>query len=81
MTNRISGTIKFFNATKLFGFVICDDQSPDIYVGGIDTENLGELSKGDRIEFERGENGDRRARAVNVTVIERAATVTTVGGE
>jgi CspA family cold shock protein len=50
---RISGTLKFYNGTRGFGFITPDDGSKDVFVhasalqrAGIDT-----LNEGDRVTF------------------------------
>jgi CspA family cold shock protein len=53
MAERISGTVKWFNAQKGFGF-IQRDNGPDVFVHhtAIQSEGYRELTEGERVEFE-----------------------------
>jgi len=60
------GTVKFFNETKGFGFIVPSDGAADIFVhstGLIDT-----IRENDRVKFEV-EQGKKGLNAVNVEVI------------
>ena len=56
-----SGTVKFFNASKGFGFIQPDDGSPDVFVhvSAVERAGLRELNEGDQVSFEVEE--DRRS--------------------
>lgn len=61
------GTVKFFNASKGFGFIIPSDQGDDIFVhqsGLID-----EIRENDRVKFDL-ERGKKGMNAVNVELID-----------
>lgn len=49
-----AGTVKWFNATKGFGFIAPDDGSPDVFVhfSAIEGGGYRELAEGQRVEFE-----------------------------
>jgi CspA family cold shock protein len=63
------GTVKWFNNSKGYGFIEQDD-GPDVFVHHSDINATGfkSLNEGDRVSFEV-EQGQKGARAVNVTVI------------
>jgi CspA family cold shock protein len=56
-----SGTVKFFNAAKGFGFIAPDEGGSDIFVhvSAVERSGLRELNEGDRVSFEVEE--DRRS--------------------
>ena len=49
-----TGTVKWFNATKGFGFIAPDDGSADLFVhfSAIEGNGYRELSEGQRVQFE-----------------------------
>ena len=61
-----SGTVKWFNEKKGFGFIENDDGG-DVFVHhtGIQGSGFKTLSDGDRVSFEI-EQGDRGPKAINV---------------
>ena len=60
------GTVKFFNESKGFGFIIEDDSKKEyfVHVSGLN----GDIKEGDAVEFEITE-GKKGLNAVNVNVI------------
>jgi len=53
--NRMSsGTVKFFNATKGFGFIEQTNGQPDVFVhiSAVERAGLGTLSEGQKINFD-----------------------------
>jgi CspA family cold shock protein len=48
------GTVKWFNATKGFGFIQPDNGGPDVFVhvSAVERSSLGSLQEGQRIGFE-----------------------------
>jgi len=48
------GTVKWFNATKGYGFLTPDDGTPDVFVHFSAIEGTGyrELTEGQRVQFE-----------------------------
>ena len=61
-----TGTVKWFNDSKGFGFIAADDGT-DVFVhySDIQTEGFKSLAEGDAVEFEVVE-GDKGPRASNV---------------
>ena len=51
------GTVKWFNASKGFGFINPDDGSDDLFVhhSEIKTDGYASLDEGQNVEFEVGE--------------------------
>jgi len=60
------GTVKFFNETKGFGFIIEEGSNQDhfVHVSGL----IDEIREGDSVEFELTE-GKKGMNAVNVKVV------------
>ena len=56
-----TGTVKWFNATKGYGFIQPDDGSKDVFVHVSDVQRSGlqGLNEGDKIDFElqKGQQG------------------------
>jgi CspA family cold shock protein len=63
------GTVKWFNASKGFGFISPDDGSADVFVhfSAIQGGGYRELAEGQRVEFETTQ-GPKGAQASNVRV-------------
>ncbi|HEY8622775.1 MAG TPA: cold shock domain-containing protein, partial [Casimicrobiaceae bacterium] len=65
---KASGTVKFFNAMKGFGFIQRDDGQPDafVHISAVERAGIPTLNEGDRLDFEL--EVDRRGKyaAVNL---------------
>ena len=65
---RITGTVKWFNASKGYGFITPEGGGKDVFVhnSAIQTEGFAELNENDRVEFsiEQGAKGPAAARVV-----------------
>jgi cold shock protein len=56
-----TGTVKWFNAQKGFGFIQPDDGSKDVFVhiSAVERSGIGSLKEGQKIQYEvrRGQQG------------------------
>jgi CspA family cold shock protein len=66
---RITGTVKWFNDAKGFGF-ISHESGPDgfVHFSAIQSSGFKSLAEGDRVEFEivQGQKGPQAAEVVKV---------------
>jgi CspA family cold shock protein len=69
---KATGTVKFFNSMKGFGFITRDDGQPDafVHISAVERSGLSGLNEGDRVEFDI--EVDRRGKysAVNLTALQ-----------
>ncbi len=65
-----TGTVKWFNASKGYGFITPDDGSPDVFAHFSSIEGSGyrELIEGQKVEFQ-SEPGAKGPQAKNVRPI------------
>ncbi|BBG91185.1 transcription antiterminator/RNA stability regulator CspE [Aeromonas caviae] len=66
--SKMTGTVKFFNAEKGFGFISPADGSKDVFVhfSAIQSNGFKTLEEGQRVEFtiEQGQKGPAAANVV-----------------
>jgi CspA family cold shock protein len=66
-----TGTVKWFNPNKGFGFIQPDDGSKDVFVhiSAVEKANLGSLRDGQKVSFdiEKGQQG--KSSAVNLAAL------------
>jgi cold shock protein len=68
---KATGTVKFFNAMKGFGFVQRDDGQPDVFVhiSAVERAGLHDLNEGDKIEFDIEVDARGKYAAVNLSAM------------
>ncbi len=65
-----TGSVKWFNDDKGFGFITPDDQSKDLFVhhSAIDGDGFKSLTEGAKVSYD-AEAGDKGPKAANVKLI------------
>ena len=65
-----TGTVKWFNDDKGFGFITPDDNSKDLFVhhSAINANGFKTLAEGAKVSYD-SEAGDKGPKAVNVTAL------------
>lgn len=70
MSERITGTVKFFNTEKGFGFIAPENGQRDVFVhySAIQSAGFRNLNEGDRVEFtiESSDKGPRAAEVIKI---------------
>ncbi|HEX7752435.1 MAG TPA: cold-shock protein [Novosphingobium sp.] len=68
---KASGTVKFFNSMKGFGFITRDDGQPDafVHISAVERSGMQALNEGDRLEFDL--EVDRRGKHSAVNLVPR----------
>ena len=69
---KATGTVKFFNAMKGFGFIQRDDGQPDafVHISAVERAGMSTLNEGDRLQFEL--EVDRRGKHAAVNLAQHA---------
>ena len=69
MTERVTGTVKWFNASKGYGYIERAD-GPDVFVhfSAIESEGFKTLNEGQKVEFtiEQGPKGLQAANVIKI---------------
>lgn len=63
MSEKLTGTVKFYNTEKRFGFIKHDDSNKETFVHS--SGLIDEIQEGDKVQFELQE-GKKGLNAVNV---------------
>ncbi len=71
MSERIQGTVKWFNNKKGYGFIVRDDEDNDIFVHfrSIKGDGFKTLDEGQRVEFEL-QSGEKGPMAEDVVLVD-----------
>jgi len=66
-----TGTVKFFNVTKGFGFIAPDDGSKDVFVhiSALERSGLDGLREKQKVSFDLDKGRDGRTSAVNLKAL------------
>ena len=67
----MQGTVKFFNATKGFGFIAPEDGSKDVFVhiSAVQGAGLDGLTENQKVSFDTERGKDGRVSAVNLKTL------------
>lgn len=67
--SKKTGVVKWFNASKGFGFIVPDDGSEEIFVhqSHLKAEGFRSLREGEKVEFDVAAPEGERTKAINVT--------------
>jgi CspA family cold shock protein len=66
-----TGTVKFFNTTKGFGFIRPDDGSKDVFVhiSAVERAGLGSITENQKLTFDLEKGNDGKTSAVNLKAV------------
>ena len=66
-----TGTVKFFNGQKGFGFIQPEDGSRDVFVhiSAVERSGLSQLDEGQKVSFELETDRQGRSAAANLQVL------------
>ena len=67
-----TGTVKWFNPTKGYGFIEPSDGSKDafVHISAVESAGLSTLNEGQKVEFELVAGRDGRAAAENLVALD-----------
>ena len=65
------GTVKFFNATKGFGFIQPEGESKDVFVhiSAVERADMKTLTENQQVSFDLEKGSDGRSSAVNLQAV------------
>ena len=66
------GTVKWFNATKGYGFIAPDEGGNDafVHVSALEQAGISQLNEGQRVEFELEQGNNGKMAAANIKLAE-----------
>jgi CspA family cold shock protein len=66
------GTVKWFNATKGYGFIEPEDGSKDafVHISAVERAGIHSLSEGQKVEFELQPGRDGKSSAENLRLVD-----------
>ena len=67
----ITGTVKFFNANKGFGFIEPEDGGKDafVHVSALERAGIAHLAEGQKVTYELENGRDGRKAATNIQIV------------
>jgi CspA family cold shock protein len=67
-----TGTVKWFNPVKGFGFIVPDDGSDDafVHISAVEQAGLSSLNEGQKVEFELQPGRNGRMAAAELKIVE-----------
>ena len=65
------GTVKWFSATKGYGFIEPEDGSQDVFVhiSAVEAAGINSLADGQRVEYEKTPGGDGKFAAEGLVIL------------
>ena len=67
-----TGTVKWFNATKGYGFIAPEDGGKDsfLHISALERAGLSHVSEGQRLEYDLESGRDGKTSAANLRVVD-----------
>ena len=68
----VTGTVKWFNATKGYGFIAPEDGSKDafVHISSVERAGLSTLREGQKVQYELVPGRDGKASAENLVALD-----------
>ena len=67
-----TGTVKWFNAAKGFGFIQPEDGSKDafVHISAVESAGLGSLNEGQKVSYELQPGKNGKSSAENLSIVD-----------